>query len=252
MVSFHQRDFDRRRFVWGIAEEQFIGVNMARFTRLDTYQRLLEEGLLPVFNHHDAKATCLVVDAVAIAGTSVFEFTNRGDHAIEVFKELSHHCKKEQPGLILGAGSIIDEATAALYIAHGANFIVGPSFSERVARLCNRRKIAYIPGCQTATEIATAEEFGVEIVKFFPAQAGGGPDFIRQILGPSPWSRLLPTSIGEVSADALASWFQAGACAVGIGRELMPPESVDALDGKAITQRTIEIREIVRGARSTH
>jgi 2-dehydro-3-deoxyphosphogluconate aldolase/(4S)-4-hydroxy-2-oxoglutarate aldolase len=223
---------------------------MARFTRLDTYQRILDERLLPVFNHHDAKATCLVAGAVAAGGAGVFEFTNRGDHAIDVFKALSLHCKAELPILILGAGSIIDEATAALYIAHGANFIVGPSFCEGVARLCNRRKVAYIPGCQTATEIATAEEFGAEIVKFFPAKACGGPDFIRQILGPSPWSRVLPTSLGDFSAEALATWFQAGACAIGIGRELMPPEAVDAADGAAITRRTVEFREMVRRAQS--
>ena len=226
-------------------------MKMARFTRLETYQRILDQALLPVFNHHDPEATCLVVDAVAAGGSSVFEFTNRGDHAIDVFRALSRHCAAKLPRLILGAGSIIDEATAALYIAHGANFIVGPSFHEGVARLCNRRKIAYIPGCQTATEIATAEELGVEIVKFFPARASGGPDFIRQILGPSPWSKLLPTSVGEVSSEALTSWFQAGACAVGIGRELMPPQCVAAADAAAITRRTVEIREIVGRARST-
>jgi len=223
---------------------------MARFTRLDTCQRILTEGLLPVFNHHDPKATCMVADAVAAGGSGVFEFTNRGDHAIDVFKALSIHCAAKVPRLTLGAGSIVDEATAALYIAHGANFIVGPSFHEGVARLCNRRKIAYIPGCQTATEIATAEELGVEIVKFFPAKACGGPDFVKQILGPSPWSKILPTSIGEVSAEAIATWFQAGVCAVGIGREMMPPECVAAGDAAEITRRTTELREIVRRTRS--
>jgi 2-dehydro-3-deoxyphosphogluconate aldolase/(4S)-4-hydroxy-2-oxoglutarate aldolase len=224
-------------------------MHMARFSRLDTYQRIFSEGLLPVFNHHDAQATCLVVDAVAEGGSGVFEFTNRGDHAIDVFKALSQHCAAKHPKLILGAGSIVDEATAALYIAHGANFIVGPSFKEGVARLCNRRKIGYVPGCQTATEIATAEELGSEIVKFFPARACGGPDFIKQILGPSPWSRVLPTSIGEISAEALTSWFQAGACAVGIGREMMPADSAAAGDRAEITRRTVEMRETVRKAR---
>lgn len=250
MESLHPLESECRPREWYIVWISVTGKSMARFTRLETYQRILEEGLLPVFNHHDPKATCCVVDAVAAGGPSVFEFTNRADHAIDVFKALSLHCVQGLPKLILGAGSIVDEATAALYIAHGANFIVGPSFHEGVARLCNRRKIAYIPGCQTATEIATAEEWGAEIVKFFPARACGGPDFIQQILGPSPRSRLLPTSIGEVSAEALTSWFQAGACAVGIGRELMPPECVDAGDGAAITRRTTEIREMVRRARS--
>jgi len=108
--------------------------------------------------------------------------------------------------MILGAGSIVDEPTAAFFIAHGAQFIVGPSFNERVAQLCNRRRIAYLPGCQTATEIATAEEMGVEIVKLFPAQAAGGADFIKQILGPSPATRLLPASIGETPPGSPLRW----------------------------------------------
>ena len=170
---------------------------MARFLRLDVYARLLDEALVPLFHHGDAETACGILSAVADGGAGVCEFTNRGDHAIDVFKALARHCQRHVPTMILGAGSIVDDATAALFIAHGANFVVGPSFDERVARLCNRRRIAYIPGCQTATEIATAEEYGVEIVKFFPARAAGGPEFVKQLLGPAPGTRLLATGIGD-------------------------------------------------------
>ena len=223
---------------------------MARFTRLDVLNRILNEALMPIFSHGDAEIACRVADAVFAGGVTVFEFTNRADHAIEVFRELAQHCQRHVPNVILGAGSIIDEATAALFVAHGANFIVGPSFNERVARFCNRRKVAYLPGCQTATEIAAAEEMGVEIVKLFPCEAAGGPDFVKQILGPSPWTRFLPTSLRDVSPEGLATWFEAGACAIGLGLELIPKDRVEAGDYAAVTCRVQEVREWVRTART--
>jgi 2-dehydro-3-deoxyphosphogluconate aldolase/(4S)-4-hydroxy-2-oxoglutarate aldolase len=219
---------------------------MAHFQRLDVYRRILEEALVPVFSHSDAPTVCRVVDAVAAAGVRVFEFTNRHDHAVDVFKALVHHCTHHHPDMVVGAGTISDAPTAALFIAHGANFIVGPSFDEGVARLCNKRRVAYLPGCQTATEIAVAEEMGAEIIKIFPAVASGGPDFLRQILGPSPRSRLMPTSIGEVTPESVAGWFDAGACAIGLGRELMPAESVLRGEFEDITRRTSTIRNMVR------
>jgi 2-dehydro-3-deoxyphosphogluconate aldolase/(4S)-4-hydroxy-2-oxoglutarate aldolase len=224
---------------------------MSRFTRLEIYGRLLDEGLVPIFHHADPDIACRVVAAVAEGGGALFEFTNRSALAIEAFRAAAAHSSKHLPRMILGAGSIVDEPTAALYIAHGAQFIVGPSFNERVARLCNRRRIAYLPGCQTATEIATAEEMGAEIIKLFPALAAGGPDFIRQILGPSPATRLLPTSIGEVSVAALATWFKAGACCVGIGGELFPPDRIAAGDFAAVAARVADVREMVRQARAS-
>ena len=223
---------------------------MARFTILDVLNRILDEALVPIFSHGDAETVCRVADAVAAGGVTVFEFTNRADHAIEVFIALAHHCQRHLPNVILGAGSIVDEATAALFVAHGANFIVGPSFNERVARFCNRRKVAYLPGCQTATEIAAAEEMGVEFVKLFPCEAAGGPRFVRELLGPSPWTRLLPTSLRDVSPEGLAAWFEAGACAIGLGRELIPKDHVAAGDYAAITRRVQEVCEWGRDART--
>ncbi|MFM9196966.1 MAG: bifunctional 4-hydroxy-2-oxoglutarate aldolase/2-dehydro-3-deoxy-phosphogluconate aldolase, partial [Planctomycetia bacterium] len=172
---------------------------MIRFSRLEVYQRLLDEGLVPIFIRAEPDTAAQTLAAIAAGGATVCEFTNRSPQALEAFRVAAAHASRHLPNMILGAGSIVDEPTAAISIAHGAQFIVGPSFNERVARLCNRRRIAYMPGCQTAPEIATAEEMGVEIVKLFPAGAAGGPDFIRQVLGPSPATRLLPTSIGEVS-----------------------------------------------------
>lgn len=223
---------------------------MARFNRLDVLNTILDEALMPIFSHGDSETMCRIIDAVAAAGVRIFEFTNRADHAIDVFRALAQHCQRSLPDVILGAGSIVDDATAALFTAHGANFIVGPSFNERVARFCNRRKVPYLPGCATATEIATAEEMGVEIVKLFPCEAAGGPDFVRQILGPSPWTRLLPTSLRDVSPEGLAAWFEAGVCAIGLGRELIPNDRVQAGDYAAVTRRVREVCEWVGAART--
>ena len=223
---------------------------MARFSRLDVYQRMLDEGLVPILVQAEPDTAAQALAAVAEGGATVCEFTNRSPQALESFRLAAGYASLHLPRMILGAGSIVDEPTAAIFIANGAQFIVGPSFNERVAQLCNRRRIAYLPGCQTATEIATAEEMGVEIVKLFPAQAAGGADFIKQILGPSPATRLLPTSIGEVSAQALSTWFKAGACGVGIGGELVQPDRIAAGDFAAVSRRVAEVREMVRHARS--
>ena len=204
---------------------------------------------MPIYSHSDPEIVCRVVEAVAAGGISLFEFTNRRDHAVDVFKHLVQHCERNLPDVLLGTGSIADEPTAALFAEHGANFIVGPSFNPRVALFCNRRKIPYIPGCQTPTEIATAEELGVEIIKLFPCEAVGGPNFIRQILGPSPRTRALPTGLAEISRTTLTEWFEAGACAVGFGREII--SSQDVLEGnyQGITARVRELCEWVNAAR---
>jgi 2-dehydro-3-deoxyphosphogluconate aldolase / (4S)-4-hydroxy-2-oxoglutarate aldolase len=222
---------------------------MARFSRLEVLNRIVEVGLVPLFYHGDLEVATRVLAACAAGGVTVFEFTNRGDHAIDVFRELAGRVNEQASNLILGAGSIVDEATAALFVAHGANFIVGPSFNERVARFCNRRKIAYLPGCATATEIATAEEAGVEIVKLFPCESVGGPEFVKALLGPCPWTRIMVTGISQVTKAGLAEWFKAGIAAAGIGRELLKKEFLEQRDYAGITRRATEIRQWIQEAR---
>ena len=127
-------------------------------------------GIVPVFYNEDPETTIHIVEACARGGARCAEFTNRGDLAYHVFTETVRHVMAEKIDIIMGVGSICDAPTAALYIANGANFVVGPLLNEEVARLCNRRKIAYSPGCGSVSEIGQAEELGVEIVKVFPRQ----------------------------------------------------------------------------------
>ncbi|MBA3868015.1 MAG: bifunctional 4-hydroxy-2-oxoglutarate aldolase/2-dehydro-3-deoxy-phosphogluconate aldolase [Anaerolineae bacterium] len=194
---------------------------MARFDRMTVYSTMMSDGMLPLFNSPDVALVKGVIAALARGGSHVMEYTNRGDFAFNVFSELIQHTTKTQPDIILGVGSVEDAPTASAYIAQGANFILAPNFNPEVARLCNRRKIAYVPGCGSVSEISNAEELGAEIVKLFPADALGGPDFVKAILGPRPWTRILPT--GGVSPDEanLRAWFGAGAACVGMGSKLV-------------------------------
>jgi len=223
---------------------------MARFTRLQVWNKMEEVGLVPLFYHGDVEVAKQVVAAISAGGAKVIEFTNRGDFAIEVFSPLIKHCAQAHPSLIIGVGSVEDAPTAAMYIAHGANFVVGPNFNEEVARLCNRRKIAYIPGCGTVNEISRAEEWGAEIVKAFPGTAVGGPGFIKDVRGPRPWSRIMPT--GGVSPDEanLRGWFSAGVACVGMGSQLVRNEWVKAGDFDAIAETVRRTLALIRQIRA--
>ena len=214
---------------------------MARFSRLEVLNTILATGIVPVFYHKDVAVAQQVAAAVAAAGCRLLEFTNRGDFAPMVFAELSAALAESHPEVILGAGSIVDAPTAALYLAAGANFVVGPILNPEVARLCNRRKVAYSPGCGTATEISQAEELGVEIVKIFPGGCVGGPDFVKSLLAPCPWTRVMPTGGVDTTRESLQAWFQAGICAAGIGSNLIRKDWVEAGNFQAITDLTAQL-----------
>jgi 2-dehydro-3-deoxyphosphogluconate aldolase/(4S)-4-hydroxy-2-oxoglutarate aldolase len=222
---------------------------MARFSRLEVLNAIVETGLVPVFYHKDVEVAKKVVAACVAGGARVVEFTNRGDFAPLVFTELSQYFAKADPKVILGVGSIVDAPTAALYIASGANFVVGPILNPEIARLCNRRKIAYCPGCGSASEIAQAEELGVEIVKVFPGDSVGGPNFVKSILGPCPWTRIMPTGGVEATKESITAWFKAGVTAVGIGTHLIRKEWVETGNYEAITAKTAELLAWIREVR---
>ena len=216
---------------------------MARYKRLEVLNEMIRTGLVPVFYESDLETAVQIVQACADGGARLIEFTNRGDNAYRVFSDLVQHFSKANPNVILGVGSVIDPSTAALYIESGANFVVGPTLNEEVARTCNRRKIAYSPGCGSATEIMRAEELGVEVIKVFPGDAVGGPRFVKSILGPMPWTRIMPTGGVEATQESIDAWFKAGVSAVGIGSALMRKDWVKNQNYDAIREKT---RELIR------
>lgn len=205
--------------------------------------------MVPVYYNSDIKVAKQVVRACYKGGVRVFEFTNRGDFAHEVFGELVKYAERECPELILGAGSVVDAATAALFIQLGANFIVGPLFNPEIAKVCNRRLIPYVPGCGSVSEIGFAQEAGCDLCKIFPAGNVGGPSFVKNIKAPMPWTLLMATGAVEPTEENLAAWFKAGVTCVGMGSKLFPKEVITSDDWQAITELCRHALSIIKKQR---
>ena len=223
---------------------------MAESTRLDVYNAVLSSGLVPLFYHPDADIAIPIVKACSDGGAKVLEFTNRGEKALQVFARIVDYVNVQKLPIILGVGSILDAPTAAIFIANGARFIVGPNCNPEIARLCNRRKIPYLPGCASASEISNAEELGVEIVKIFPGETVGGPSFIKAILGPMPWTRIMPTGGVDATPESISGWIKAGACCVGMGSNLIKKEAVSSADYDSIRQKVAQVLQMIVDARA--
>jgi 2-dehydro-3-deoxyphosphogluconate aldolase/(4S)-4-hydroxy-2-oxoglutarate aldolase len=219
---------------------------MARFTRPDVILKMKETGIVPVFYHKDPAICRNVIKSAWDGGIKVFEFTNRGDYAHELFSELHKWAEKELPGLVMGVGSIVDAGTASLYIQLGANFIVSPVLNSDMAKVCNRRKILWIPGCGTLSEINYAEELGADIVKIFPGSSVGGPDFVKAVKGPCPWTSIMPTGGVTPTLENLREWFSAGVTCVGIGSNLITKEIIQKKDWASLTKRITAALKIAR------
>lgn len=218
---------------------------MARFTRIEVAIKMKETGIVPVFYHADVEVCKSVVKACYDGGIRVFEFTNRGDFASLVFAELNKWAIKECPEMIMGVGSIVDEGTTAMYIVLGSNFIVSPLIDEGMAKVCNKRKVAWSPGCGSVTEIGRAHELGCEVVKIFPGSSVGGPDFVKGVLGPMPYASIMPTGGVEPTEASLKVWFGAGVHCVGMGSQLFPKEVLTNKDWNFITNKCKEALDIV-------
>ncbi len=209
---------------------------MARFDKLAVLGKMKEAPMVPVFYHKDAEVACNVVKACYEGGVRAFEFTNRGDFAHEVFEAVVKFAAVECPDMAVGVGSVVDPATAALYIQLGACFVVGPMFNPEVSKVCNRRGVAYTPGCGTVTEIGNAQETGCDLCKVFPGDVLG-PKFVKGLLAPMPWSKIMVTGGVEPTEENLTAWFRAGVFCVGMGSKLFPADRVAAADWEYVTER---------------
>ena len=223
---------------------------MANQDRLFVLQAMIAQGVIPVFYHPDVEVCKNVIQACANAGAKCVEFTNRGDFAAHVFHDLARHFAQAYRSVVLGVGSIVDAPTAALYIASGARFVVGPLLNAEVGRLCNRRGVPYSPGCGSATEIGDAQELGCEIVKVFPGSSVGGPEFVKNVMGPMPWTRIMPTGGVEPTEESLRKWFGAGIVACGIGSNMITKPLLEARDYKGIENNVRAVVELVKNVRA--
>jgi 2-dehydro-3-deoxyphosphogluconate aldolase / (4S)-4-hydroxy-2-oxoglutarate aldolase len=197
---------------------------MARFDRLTIYNTIFKEGLIPLFYSSDKEVAKNVTESLYKGGSHILEFTNRGAKALDIFSFLVEIIPKKYPDMILGVGTVTDASTAALFIAQGADFIVGPNFDEYIARLCNKKRVPYIPGAATVTEIIKAEEFGSELIKVFPGSTLGGPKFVKDILGPLTKSKIMPTGGVSPQEENIKAWFESGVQVIGMGSKLIKKE----------------------------
>jgi 2-dehydro-3-deoxyphosphogluconate aldolase/(4S)-4-hydroxy-2-oxoglutarate aldolase len=224
---------------------------MAKYSRIEVIIRIKETGIIPIFYQNDPEICRNVIAACYKGGINIFEFTNRGDFAHELFSDLNKWAIRELPGMMLGVGSVVDAGTASLYIQLGANFIVSPLLNPDMSKVCNRRKILWIPGCGSLSEVNYAEELGAEYIKIFPGSSVGGPDFIKSVKGPCPWSNLMPTGGVEPTVENLREWFDAGASCVGIGSNLITKEFIQLKDWDGMAAKVADTLGIIKSVRKS-
>ena len=221
---------------------------MAKYSRLEVAQAMKDTGMVPLFFNSDIEISKNVLKACYNGGARLLEFTSRGDFAHEVFGELNKYALKELPGMILGVGSVTDAASASLYMALGANFVVTPVLREDIAIVCNRRKVLFSPGCGSVSDIARAEELGCEIIKLFPGDIYG-PQFVKAILGPQPWTSIMPTGGVSPTEENLKGWFDAGVTCVGMGSQLISKDILANKDYAKLEQDVKNALAIIKAVR---
>ncbi len=224
---------------------------MAKYSRLEVINTMINTGLIPLFYHEDINLSKQILKACYDGGARLLEFTSRGDFAHQVFKELNKYALEHLPGMILGVGSVTDAGSASLYMQLGANFIVTPVLREDIAKICNRRKVLWSPGCGSLTEIANAEELGCEIIKLFP---GGiyGPNFVKAVKGPQPWTMIMPTGGVSTERENLEAWFKAGVTCVGIGSKLISKEIIQSKDFNKLEKTVKSTIDLIKELKTTH
>lgn len=206
--------------------------------------------MVPVFYHPDLDVCKNVLKACHAGGVRAFEFTNRGDFAHEIFSELSKYVRDELPELMLGVGSVVDAGTASIYIQCGTSFVVSPVLNEEMARVCNRRKVLWSPGCGSLSEISHAEELGAEVVKIFPGSSVGGPGFVKAVKGPCPWTSIMPTGGVKPTEENLKDWFDAGVHCVGMGSQLFTKDLIQSDKHQELVDKISATLAIIQRLRS--
>jgi 2-dehydro-3-deoxyphosphogluconate aldolase/(4S)-4-hydroxy-2-oxoglutarate aldolase len=209
----------------------------------DVIGKIHQVGVVAVIRAKSSDEATNIAKACLKGGISAIEITFTVPNAEEVIKDLKNN--KDLNDLLLGAGTVLDAETARIAILAGANYIVSPGFNLETAKLCNRYQIPYMPGCLTITEMITAMEAGVDIIKLFPGSAFG-PDYIKAVKGPLPQVNIMPT--GGVSLSNVSEWIKNGVFAIGVGSDLTQPAAQK--DFEEITKRAAAYVLAVKKARN--
>jgi 2-dehydro-3-deoxyphosphogluconate aldolase / (4S)-4-hydroxy-2-oxoglutarate aldolase len=213
------------------------------------HNQIKQQGILPLFYHAGFEESRSVVQALYEAGIRIIEYTNRGNSALNNFKQLIERRDKEWPGLLLAAGTIKNVKDAKAFCKAGADFIICPGVVKEVAKKVQDAGLLWIPGCQTPTEIILAEQCGARLVKIFPGSLLG-PGYITAIRDIFPGIDFMPTGGVDTSKENIEAWFRAGVIAVGMGSKLISKELLDKQDYGTITSVTKELMGIINGLKN--
>lgn len=212
-------------------------------SREQIVQRLLALGAVAVIRMDDARQLVPAVEAICGGGIEAVEITMTMPGAIDGIEELTRRMSGD---VLVGVGSVLDADTARRAIEAGARYVVSPIFEPEVLEEAHRHGVPAMPGAFTPTEILRAHRAGADLVKVFPAEVFG-PAFIKGVLAPMPFLRLMPT--GGVTPENVGEWIRAGAAAVGLGSALIDPKLVAGGQFHALTQRALRVTQAVAAAR---
>ncbi len=207
--------------------------------------RVIEDcGVVAIIRIQDAGRVAQVVEALARGGVRAIEITMTVPGAIDAIRSIAEALTDD---VVLGAGTVLDAATADKVIDAGAQFVVAPTLNAETIRACHARDVAILPGCFTPTEMLTAWQLGADIIKVFPATTLG-PGYLKDVRAPLPQLKLMPT--GGVTPENAADWIRAGAVALGVGSALVDAKSVASGDYARIEAGARLVTANVRSARA--
>lgn len=207
-----------------------------------------QQGILPLYFYKDTEVTINVLKALYRAGIKTVEYTNRGEAALQNFKEMRKVCDAELKGMYLGVGTIKNGQTAQAFIDAGADYIISPGLVESVAKVVDDNNMLWVPGCMTPSEIISAENLGARFVKLFPGNILG-TDFMSAIKDLFPNLMFMPTGGVDTSRENIAGWFKAGVCAVGMGSKLVSKTLLEQKDYAKIESLTKEVLATIKSIR---
>lgn len=221
---------------------------MAKYTKQQVQDVMKSTGMIPVFYHADVEVAKGVIDAAYKGGVRIFEFTNRGGNAFDVFVQLLKHAE-QYPDLIMGIGTIMDSTVAQKFIEAGAHFIVSPILNTEMAETCRKAGLMWVPGCATLTEIVTGKNHGAEVIKIFPGSVLG-PGFVSAVMPVVPGLQLMPTGGVEPTEQNLGAWFKAGVICVGMGSQLFTKEVISGKRWNELEEKVKSTMKIIKDLKS--
>lgn len=191
-----------------------------KYSKLKVIETIESVGVVGIVRDKNEKDAFTRTRALIAGGILNLEISLATPGALNIINTISREAEEEKNGVCVGVGTALDSESARIAILNGAKFVIAPNFSPDLAKTCNRYGVLCMPGVYTFTEVVTAMEYGIDIVKLFPGETAG-PKFIKAVKAPLPQANIMP--VGGVNYDNIEEWFKAGAFAVALGSGLTHP-----------------------------